>query len=418
MTQPPTSASGKRGLAPRPVIVIAIITGVCLLGDSSLYALLPSRLEAFSVTPTGAGLILGINRYIRILSNSGAGWVVQRVGVAWPLAFAVVLASATTFAYGAASGFWMLFVAHALWGVAWSFLRLGGYLAAAETGPAGSVGRHMGALQSLSRAGSLVAVVVGGLLADVIGVRNTLLLFGALTLGALALVPMAQIPAGLGKAQPKPAPLAQAVTEPGVASNRASDRALVWRIRSLYAQAAITWMLVAGLFMGTAGHMVRTVTGDGTTIAGVAIGVGTLSGIVLGIRWVADLGLSPLFGHLSDRLGRPRIILTAMAAAAAAMLTVAISPTLAVAIPMYAIIFAGGTALTVSLNASVAEMAPVDRRAVVLSRYATWADIGSGSGAAIGLPLVAGTGFGLAYGLGAALMTLAGLTYWAVFVKR
>lgn len=414
MTQPPASASGKRGLAPRPVIVIAIITGICLLGDSSLYALLPSRLEAFSVTPTGAGLILGINRYIRIISNSGAGWVVQRVGVAWPLAFAVVLAAATTFVYGAASGFWMLFVAHALWGIAWSFLRLGGYLAAAETGPSGSVGRHMGALQSLSRAGSLVAVVAGGLLADVIGVRDTLLLFGALTLGALALVPLAHIPTGLGKAKPKPTPLAQAAAEPGVAS----DRALVWRIRSLYAQAAITWLLVAGLFMGTAGYMVRTVTGDGTTVAGVAIGVGTLSGIVLGIRWIADLGLSPLFGHLSDRLGRPRIILTAMAAAAAAMLTVAISPTLAVAIPMYAIIFAGGTALTVSLNASVAEMAPVDRRAVVLSRYATWADIGSGSGAAIGLPLVAGTGFGLAYGLGAALMTLAGLTYWAVFVKR
>ena len=60
----------------------------------------------------------------------------------------------------------------------------------------------------------------------------------------------------------------------------------------------------------------------------------------------------------------------------------------------------------------------MDRRAVVLSRYATWADIGSGSGAAIGLPLVAGAGFGLAYGIGAALMTLAGLTYWAVFVRR
>jgi MFS family permease len=414
MTQPPGSASGKRGLAPRPVIVIAIITGVCLLGDSSLYALLPSRLEAFSVTPTGAGLILGINRYIRIVSNSGAGWVVQRVGVAWPLAFAVVLASVTTFVYGAASGFWMLFAAHALWGIAWSFLRLGGYLAAAETGPAGSVGRHMGALQSLSRAGSLVAVVVGGLLADVIGVRDTLLLFGALTLGALALVPLARIPSELGKAKPKTDSQAQSATARGITS----DRAMVWRIRSLYAQAAITWMLVAGLFMGTAGYLVRTITGDGTTVAGVAIGVGTLSGIVLGIRWAADLGLSPLFGHLSDRLGRPRIILAAMAAAAAAMLTVSISPTLEVAIPMYAIIFGSGTALTVSLNASVAELAPADRRAVVLSRYATWADIGSGSGAAIGLPLVAATGFGLAYGLGAGLMALAGLTYWAVFVRR
>jgi MFS family permease len=410
LTSPDDSAPQRRGLAPRPVIVIAIITGICLLGDSSLYVLLPSRLDAFSVTPTGAGLILGINRYIRIVSNSGAGWVVQRAGVAWPLAFAVVLASATTFAYGSSNGFWMLFIAHALWGIAWSFLRLGGYLAAAETGPSGSVGRHMGALQSLSRAGSLAAVVIGGLLADLIGAPDTLLLFAALTLGALVLIPLAQIPPELGKARPKSASDAQEAAAP------AESR--TWRIRSLYAQAAIVWLLVAGLFMGTAGYMVRTVTGDGITLAGIALGVGTLSGIVLGIRWVADLGLSPLFGHLSDRLGRARIILGAMTAAALAMVAVAISPSLAVAIPMYAIIFSAGTALTVSLNASIAELAPVDRRAVVLSRYATWADIGSGSGAAIGLPLVAGAGFGLAYGIGAALMTLAGLTYWAVFVRR
>jgi MFS family permease len=400
----------RRGLAPRPVIIIAVITGICLLGDSSLYALLPSRLEAFSVTPTGAGLILGVNRYIRIVSNTGAGWVVQRAGVAWPLAFAVVLASATTFAYGAANGFWALFIAHALWGISWSFLRLGGYLAAAETGPAGSVGRHMGALQSLSRAGSLVAVVIGGLLADLIGARDTLLLFGALTLAALVLVPLAQIPAGLGRAKPSAKSSGQAAIQ--------AIESPTWRIRSLYAQAAITWMLVAGLFMGTAGYMVRTVTGDGITFAGIAVGVGALSGIVLGIRWIADLGLSPVFGHLSDSLGRARIILTAMGAAVAAMATVAISPTLAVAIPMYAIIFAAGTALTVSLNASVAELAPPDRRAVTLSRYATWADIGSGTGAAVGLPLVAGAGFGLAYGVAAALMALAAVMYWAVFVRR
>jgi MFS family permease len=412
MTSQPTD--GKRALAPRPVIVIAIITGVCLLGDSSLYALLPSRLEAFSVTPTGAGLILGVNRYIRILSNSGAGWVVQRAGVVWPLTFAVILAAATTFAYGASSGFWMLFVAHGLWGISWSFLRLSGYLAAVETGHSGSVGRHMGALQSLSRAGSLAAVVTGGLLADVIGARDTLLLFGALTLGALVLIPLAHIPAGLGKAQPQGKRQTQAAAGP----DGAADRALTWRIRSLYAQAAITWLLVAGLFMGTAGYMVRTVTSDGATVAGIAVGVGTLSGIVLGIRWAADLALGPLFGHLSDRFGRPRIILSAMGAAAGAMVTVAVSPTMAVAIPMYAIIFTGGTALTVSLNAAIAELAPVDRRAIVLSRYATWADIGSGSGAVIGLPLVASAGFGLAYGLGAALMALAALTYGVVFVRR
>src|SRR5665811_2222258 len=101
--------TARRQLAPRPVVLLAVITGVCLLGDSALYALLPSRLEAFAVTPTGAG------------------WVVERVGVALPLSAAIVLAAVTTLAYGAFAGFWPLFIAHGLWGVSWSFLRLGGY---------------------------------------------------------------------------------------------------------------------------------------------------------------------------------------------------------------------------------------------------------------------------------------------------
>ena len=54
----------------------------------------------------------------------------------------------------------------------------------------------------------------------------------------------------------------------------------------------------------------------------------------------------------------------------------------------------------------------------VLSRYATWADIGSGIGPIIGLPMVTGLGFGWAYGSGAMLMVVAGVWYWAMVVRR
>ena len=391
-------------------MILAVITGICLLGDSSLYVLLPSRLDAFAVTPAGAGLILGINRYIRIVSNSGAGWVVQRTGIAWPVAFAVVLAAATTFVYGAMPGFWPLFIAHGLWGIAWSFLRLGGYLAAAETGDGRAIGRYMGVWQSLSRSGSLAAVLAGGLLADVIGADSTLVLFGALTLAGLVLLPFASIPKTLGR-------FAEQTSQAPLATSNADNSAL--KIRTLYAEGAITWLLVAGLFMGTAGYFVRTVTGDdGASFVGIVLGVSTIAGVVLGLRWAADLGLSPLLGHLSDRMGRPRMIVTSMAVAATAMLAVAVYPNLAVAIPMFGVVFVCGTALTVTLNASIAEMAPRGRRAIILSRYATWTDIGSGTGTIIGLPLVAGLGFGWTYALASALVSGAAIAYWAVFRGR
>jgi len=394
------------------VVFIALITALCLLGDSALYALLPSRLDAFAISPTGAGLVLGVNRYIRILSNSGAGWIVQRVGATWPLVFAVLLGAATTLMYGALTGFWFLLIAHALWGVAWSFLRLTGYLAAAETGDPRAVGRHMGVFQSVSRAGSLVAVVVGGVLADRIGARETLLLFGAVTLSALVLVPLARIPRELGRAR-----RAKATPEAPDTPNTSDTSELAWRIRNLYAQASINWFLITGLFISTAGYLVRTVAGDGATLLGAVIGVGTLTGLLVATRFVADLGLSTVFGHLSDRIGRPRVIIVAQGTAAVAMAIVAMSPTLAVAIPMFAVVFTAGTALTIALNASAAEIAPPGMRAVILGRYTTWADIGSGSGPIIGLPLVTSAGFGWAYGGASALMMAAAILYWAAFMR-
>ena len=401
-----------RGLAPRPVVFVALITAMCLLGDSALYALLPSRLDAFAISPTGAGLVLGVNRYIRILSNTGAGWIIQRMGATWPLAFAVVLGAATTFAYGALRGFWFLLVAHALWGVAWSFLRLTAYLAAAETGDPRAVGRHMGVFQSVSRAGSLTAVVVGGVLADRIGARDTFVLFGAVTLAALALVPLARIPRELGRGRPADA----SPPTPEAPAPQAMEP--VWRIRNLYAQASINWFLITGLFISTAGYLVRTVAGDGATLLGAMVGVGTLSGLLIATRFMADLGLSTVFGHLSDRIGRARVILFSQAIAAGAMGVVALSPTLAVAIPTFAVIFTAGTALTISLNASAAEIASAVRRSTVLGRYTTWADIGSGSGPIVGLPLVTSVGFGWTYGAAAVLMVGAATLYWTAFVRR
>ncbi|MEE8517945.1 MAG: hypothetical protein V3S98_02335, partial [Dehalococcoidia bacterium] len=112
------------------------------------------------------------------------------------------------------------------------------------------------------------------------------------------------------------------------------------------------------------------------------------------------------------------VVVSAAVVSAAAMLVVALNPTLAVAIPAFSVIFLTSTALIVTLNATAADLAPADRRAAVLSRYATWADIGSGTGPVVGLPFVTGVGFGWAYGAGAVLMALSAMLYWAVFVRR
>ena len=67
-----------------------------------------------------------------------------------------------------------------------------------ESGRGVSVGRLKGILQGISRVGSLVAVIPGGLLADAVGGRQTFVTFAVVTLMALALFPLGRVPRSLG----------------------------------------------------------------------------------------------------------------------------------------------------------------------------------------------------------------------------
>lgn len=387
------------------MVVIALVSAICLFGDSALYVLLPSRLEAFAVTPTGAGLILGINRYIRILSNSWAGRMYERFGFYPPFTGAVALAVLTTAGYGAFAGFWPLFIAHALWGVAWSLLRLGGYLAVIDAAQGTGVGRFMGALQGISRGGSLIAVLLGGALADAIGGRDVFLVYSVVMLAAFVLVPFSTVRSSLGQHEAPP-------------EGHVAEGGDTWRIRALYLNGAIVWLAVAGMFVATAGYLVRTVAGDGAVVFGLVLGVGALSGALVAVRWVGDLAFSPILGHLADRYGRSPVLVTAMSTAIVAMVVVALRPTLPVAFPSFAVVFLSASAIMVTLNASIADQAPLHRRTSVLSRYATWADIGSGTGPIIGLPAVTTLGFGWAYGIAAMIMAVGLAAYAAAFLRR
>lgn len=398
-------------LASRPVIVVALVTAICLLGDSALYVLLPSRLEVFAVSATGAGLILGINRYIRIVSNTVAGWVYERFGFHGPFVGSILLAAATTMAYGLFTGFWLLFIAHGLWGVSWSFLRLGGYLTVIESAGASATGRFMGVLQGISRGGSVVAVVAGGLLADTLGSRQAFVIFGLITFSALALVPIGRVPGRLGQRTIPPEDkevVLRRSSKPSPTNHK--------KIRTIYVETCVSWLAIGGLMVSTAGYLVRTVAGDGAAVLGVFIGVGTLSGSLIAIRWVSDLALSPVFGHLSDTLGRPKVVLTAMGVALVSLVAAALSQALVVVIPAFGAAFIAHVALTVSLNASIIELAPVENRTATLSRYATWGDIGGGTAPLVGLPLVTTIGFGWVYGSAAALVLGGACLFLWVFV--
>ncbi len=118
-----------KAISKGPVIIIAIITAISVFGNEMLLIVMPIYWDFFGLTALWqVGIILSMNRIIRLPINSIVGWCYQKISKRTGVLIAVILAILSTYSYGMLKGFWLLLFMRILWGISWSFLRLGGYL--------------------------------------------------------------------------------------------------------------------------------------------------------------------------------------------------------------------------------------------------------------------------------------------------
>lgn len=97
--------------ASRQVIVISLITAACLIGDSMLYIVLPICFAQAGLSSLWeVGIILSVNRLVRLPLNPMVGWLYRHISDRTGIFIATVLATITTFSYAFADGFavWLL----------------------------------------------------------------------------------------------------------------------------------------------------------------------------------------------------------------------------------------------------------------------------------------------------------------------
>ncbi|WP_182914720.1 hypothetical protein [Paenibacillus thiaminolyticus] len=95
------------------------------------------------------GILLSVNRLVRLPLNPLIGWLYRKMSKRAGILLAVLLASVTTASYGLAGSFWLLILIRSVWGgLAWSFLRLGGYFTSIELSDKTNRGRIMGGAQT------------------------------------------------------------------------------------------------------------------------------------------------------------------------------------------------------------------------------------------------------------------------------
>ena len=405
-------------VAPRRVLMATAIVATVVMGDSMLYNVLPSNVNTFGVSIAMVGVLLSANRWVRLVSNPLSAWLIQRYGAPRPLLLSIIIAIGTTVVLGLAKGLPLLLAARILWGVCFSTLRLTGFLVILEEDHEGRLGRLMGTFNGGIRVGSLVGVLLGGVLFDVLGRASSFLIIASL--GLLGIPAFLNLIRNAGHEEPAEGliPDAQTQIPPRTAGFRQGGWDLLispvpeldakHRHRLLSANLTIfsLYLVMSGILVATLGFYLRDRLGEEATVAGLVLGIATINGLLLATRWFADVA-NPLWGHLGDRFGHDRVPLLAGPVCAAALLVLASNIPIWLAFLWLPLAFVAVAAAGTSLSTLVGDMSPPHRRPQVMSRFATWQDLGYASGPLLAYAVLSFLPFALVYLAGAVFLLIA-----------
>jgi MFS family permease len=359
------SQSGPQGY--RNTVVAASCLGIVWFGDAVIYVVLPLYATAFGCDALMVGVLLSVNRVVRILGYGWVGPLARAYGTNVLTAVACAAGALSTLAYGLLSGFVVLFVARMLWGAAWGIINL--TMTAYAYGDGKGAGVRIGIARAVSSVGALVALLAVGPLCVAIGPHQMFVLYGLL---GLITIPLAFLLPSLRAA---------------AADKQAPRR---WTLTPLNA----LFFVVSFGADGVLGATISVLLAEFMPMSSAIIG----AGLLLALQRLIGIVLALFSGPLTDRLGAHRLLLPCTLAIAAG----------------FAVIAGGyvnsGTIIVIVARALLGTAGPVlaaeksTDRIAALASYATWTDVGLAAGAFFGIVGVAEIGYASSYALLAILL--------------
>lgn len=248
-----------------------------MIGDTLLYAVLPLYHEEFGLSLVMVGVLLSLNRWIRLFANSGVAAIGERVGPHTLMVVAAVGSAVSTTLYGLVESSAVQIAARILWGISYASLNLA-TLAYAVSDRA-NAGKRVGASRAAIGTVQAMSLVGGAWIVLQVGPRSVFLIFGALTLVSLgAALMLPRLPperATHGKGFRLPVP----------------HRLEVWGF--------VMGFSGDGVFLLTLAFLLKD------SVTSVAAVMATAS--LLALRWLVEITTGPLGGWVGDRFGARHI---------------------------------------------------------------------------------------------------------------
>ena len=384
-------------------MVIGIGLALSLFGDATLYAVLPNPdIAAQAGVSIGmVGVLLGINRFTRLLSNGPAGALFDRLPRRGLMIAAMLLGTFSTSLYALGHGAVIMLIARILWGLSWSGIWIGAGTMALDISDEKNRGRINGGLQLGFLLGAALSSFSGGLFTDLFGYRGGLGFSAGLGLAGV-LVWWAFLP------ETRPERTAAAVKTPKQPDEPPVLAAFPWRAVLFTALPLFAMRFVhTGVLNTTTILWLEQFVDEGVTLGGVTLPLATLTGSFIALRVLLSAAGAPLAGALSDRGGRRWgiiAILMVLSFAGIWLMSLPVSG-FALAGALLAALAAGGVpSLTGALTG---DQVGASQQARALGLLYTVADLGSALGPPVALGLVPLIGIASVYRLTALLALLA-----------
>ncbi|MGD6792625.1 MFS transporter [Metabacillus indicus] len=383
------------------ITLTAIITALSLLGDSMLYIALPIYWkEAGLDSIWQVGILLSINRFIRLPVGPAVGWLYKRISLKTGLLIAISIAALTTLGYGLFKGFIAWIILRGLWGIAWSFFRIGGLSAVALYSNENRRGEAMGSYNGIYRLGSLAGMLIGGLLVPYIGLEAVSTLFGMITILGIPFILLGFPRSSGAKADKEIQKMSSVPFE--------YKQKLFIIISGFF----IT-LFIQGVLTATLSSLINHHFGKEVSLAGLIISVTFLSGLLQSARWMWEPFLGKKIGSLSDgKFGRLPLFVFSLFFTSLTFALISYEMSAGIWIASALAVLLGATAISTLSDAIAVDAAKHARIVPFLTLYSVFQDVGAAFGPFLGYAIIElENGFSYLYWGGTIVFSLMGLLW-------